>query len=271
MGNNMGDKKTFGLCGLGNISSRHIKAIEEIGGKIVATYDVDQSRNPTCQSFEELLESDAEWIVVLSPNKLHRKQTLQAARAGKKVITEKPPVLSYGDLWGMWPHEYIYTISQLRYMQSVKDLRMKVKDSDGYIGTLNIVASRDPYYLANWRGNLEWSGGLLYTIGIHYLDLLTWIFGSVKKIDYVRWFNDWKVQGRIELERGTFDFNIEVSEDEPNFKLLEVNDEEIDLAAGFFELHGEAYKDIFNGGGIHPKEMHRAIELIDKLYGYKKD
>jgi len=265
----MGGKKTFGLCGLGNISSRHIKAIEEIGGKVVATYDVDASRNPTCKTYQELLESDAEWIVILSPSKMHKKQATKALSWGKKVITEKPPVLSYGDLWSFGLDDDIYGISQLRYMQSIKDLRMKVKDSDGYMGRLNIVAQRDPIYLANWRGDNEWSGGLLYTIGIHYFDVLTWIFGGLKKIDYVRWINDNKVQGRLELEQGTFEFNIEISETEDNFKTLEIDDEEIDLAAGFFELHGEAYKDIFNDGGIHPKEMHRAIELIDKIEGHR--
>jgi len=261
-------KPKFGLCGLGNIASRHIQAIEDIGGEIVDTYDVDSSRNPSCDSYEDLLMNpDANWIVILSPNKLHYEQAKMALAVGKSVIVEKPPVTNLFDLWSFDLEDNIYTISQLRYMESIKNLRMKVKDSDGYTVRLNIVAHRDPIYLANWRGRGDWSGGILYTIGIHYFDILTWIFGGLKKIDYVRWMDDdWRVQGRFELQQGTVEFNIEVSETKPNHKSLVVDDLEIDLAAGFFDLHSEVYKDIFAGGGVHPLELNRAINLIDHIY-----
>jgi len=260
---------TFAIAGLGNISSRHYKAIEDIGGEIVATYDVDKSRNPTVDTFEELLESDAQWIVLLTPNKLHAAQIRQCLDAGKKVITEKPPTLSFFDLHEFDIEDEVYTISQLRYMEGIQELRKKVIKDKGYNVRLNIIAERDPIYLANWRGKKDWSGGLLYINGIHYFDILTWIFGGVKKIDYVRWFGDFKVQGRVELEQATVDFNIEIATDKPNHKSLTVNDTEIDLSAGFFELHGEIYKDMQEGSGIHVLQLSRAFELIDKIYERK--
>lgn len=261
----MGKECTFAINGLGNISSRHIAAIESIGGKVLATYDVDKSRNPSCGSYQELLDSEADWIVILTPNKMHLEEARKALRAGKRVIVEKPPTLNSFDLGEFDIDDEIYSVSQLRYMPSIKDLRMKVVMDDGYDARLNIVAHRDPIYLANWRGREEWSGGLLYIIGIHYFDILTWIFGALKKIDYVRWEGDWRCTGRLELERGTVEFNIEISETKPNHKSLRVDDKEIDLAAGFFELHSEVYKAIMDGNGVHPAEMYRACELIDHL------
>lgn len=261
--------KTFGLVGLGNISSRHIKAIEDNGGKIVATYDVDKSRNPSCKNFGELLQSGADYIVLLTPNKLHHEQAKMCSMAGKKVIVEKPPVINAFDLKYYDFDDDVFVVSQLRYMESIKDLRVKVMRDGGYNVELNVTAHRDPVYLANWRGDMGWSGGLLYTIGIHYFDILTWIFGPLKSIKYVRWIDDWHVQGKIYLERCALTFRIEVSETKEDEKWLRVDDQEIDLATDFFSLHGEVYKDILNGGGISPMEMTNCCELIDELYAHR--
>jgi len=258
---------TFAIAGLGNISSRHTQAIKDIGGKIIDTYDVDRSRSSTVHSWEDFLKTKADWIVLLTPNKMHLQQALAALKTNKNVIVEKPPTMTYFELFDYPLDAPIYTISQLRYMESIKKLRIKVLKDSGYSVKLNVVAHRDPIYLANWRGKEDWSGGLLYIIGIHYFDILTWIFGGVKTVDYVRWINEWKCQGKVQLDKCELIFNIEISEDKPNSKSLIVDDKEIDLAAEFFELHGECYKDIMNGGGIHPWELNKAILLIDKLHG----
>lgn len=259
----------FSIAGLGNISSRHVEAIKKIGGEVLDTFDVDASRNPTCSTYEELLKSPAEWVVLLTPSNLHFEQAQQALKAGKRVIMEKPATLNAFDLDEFDIRDEVYVVSQLRYMQSIKDLHMKVMRDEGYNVRLNIIAHRDPAYLANWRGDEAWSGGLLYILGIHYFDLLTYIFGAVKSVHYVRWISEWKCTGKLELERATVAFNIEISETKPNYKFLAVNDHKVDLAAGFFELHGDVYQAIVDGEGIHPSEMYRAAELIDLLIALK--
>ena len=261
--------QTFALSGLGNISSRHIAAIKSIGGEILDTFDIDKSRNPSCETFDDLLKTKADWIVVLSPNVTHYEQAQKALAAGKRVIIEKPATLNSFDLEEFDIEDEVYVVSQLRYMQSIKDLHMKVVRDDGYVVRLNIVAHRDPTYLANWRGDEGWSGGLMHIIGIHYFDILTYIFGAVRTLRYVRWISEWRCTGQIELERAIVSFNIEISETKPNHKSLTVNDQKIDLAAGFFDLHSDVYKAIVDGEGIHPSEMYRAHECIDILMSYQ--
>jgi UDP-N-acetyl-2-amino-2-deoxyglucuronate dehydrogenase len=262
-------KLTFAIAGLGGISSRHINAIEAVGGKVVATYDPDPSRGSTAGSFEELLKSKAEYVVLLTPNCMHKEQARQALDAGKGVVVEKPPVMTLFDVGYFGLDEPIYAVSQLRYMESIKNLRRKVMKDKGYDIRLDVQAHREPMYLANWRGDPEWSGGLLPTIAIHYFDVLTWIFGGLERIDYIRWLDEWHIQGRVELEKGTVHFNIGITSGD-NVKTLTVGDEEIDLAAEFFELHEEVYKDVVdpNSTGVHPTELSKALELIDKIYDH---
>lgn len=263
-------KKTFVIAGLGNISPRHLHAIDSIGGTIVGTYDVDKSRYSTVDSFEKLLELDAEWLVILTPNKLHEEMILAGLRAGKKIITEKPSVLSFAKLKKFELEDQVYTISQLRYMKSIEDLRTRVWNEGDYNVVLDITAHRDPIYLANWRGKQEWSGGLLYTIGIHYFDILNWIFGETVKVKYVRWIDDWHVEGELQLTHANVEFKIAVSETEPDRKRLIVDEKEIDLACGFFELHDKCYEEIFNDRGISLYEQSEAIKSLDKIISWRK-
>jgi len=256
------NKPTFAVAGLGNIYPRHKKAIEDVGGEIIGTWDVDKSRGSTVKSFEELVSLPADYVVILTPNKLHLDQARYALNRGKKVIVEKPPVMSYLDLFEFDKDEPIYTVSQLRYLPDFETLELKnVNDV-----RLNICAHRDPLYLANWRGKLDWSGGLLYIVGIHYFDILTWLFGSLLSIDHVRWIGDWRVQGIIQLDKALVQFNIEISEEKPDFKELIINDKKIDLAKNFFSLHGEVYKDILAGKGIHPQDFNKTLLTLDKIY-----
>lgn len=259
--------KTFAVVGLGNISERHFHAIEAIGGRVVTTYDVDRSRNPKSRSFEGVLQSQAEWVVLLTPNSLHLDQALACLRAGKKVIVEKPPVISYFDLHHFQSDDPVYTVSQLRFNSEIAYIKDHLPSENNVV--LNVVAHRDPIYLANWRGKEDWSGGLLYTIGIHYLDILTWLFGKCKQIEYVRWMGKWKCQGILHLEKATVEFNIEVSETKENEKTLIINEERVDLADGFFELHDEVYKAIMRGEGLKPWDLAQCTKIIDQLISKK--
>lgn len=250
----------FAVSGLGNIFPRHQKAIEAIGGTIVATYDPDKSRGGSVTSYEDLLQSDADYVVILSPNKYHLEQVLLADAAGKKVIVEKPPVMSLHDLYQL-PKD-MWCISQLR------GLPFKKFETISCV-RLNIIAHRDPHYLAGWRGKDDWSGGLLYTIGIHYFDFLIQQFGKVTHIDYVRWVDDWHCEGALKLENAIVSFRIMISEDRPNQKQIKVNGEEVDFGEAFENLHIPAYQAIMDGRGIHPQDMVETLYLLDKIYATK--
>jgi len=257
----------FAVAGLGNIYKRHKNAIEKIGGKIIASYDPDPSRSPTVDSYEKLLQSEAEWVVILSPNKYHFPQVNAALAANKKVIVEKPAAMGFFDVSQYDRSAPLYTVSQLRYMDSILELRRQFQTGPQKQNkiVLDIKAHRPPNVLSGWRGKFDWSGGICYILGIHYFDILTWIFGPLRKIDYIRWISDIKVQGYMSLEFAHVLFNLEITETEKNKKILTVNKEKIDLAWRFFELHEKVYEGIIEGKGLRPYRCLEAFRIIEHI------
>jgi len=271
------NNKTFAISGLGSISPRHLEAVKHIGGIILDVHDPDWSKSYFYgrqavfhKSIESMLEkSEAEWFVILSPSKYHFSQSMKALDLGKKVIVEKPAAMTLYDVLQYSGRE-IYTVSQLRYLDDIINIKNKISTGHHDVN-IKIIAHRHPITMANWRHDINWSGGLMYFVGIHYIDLVTWLFGKMEKLEQVTWLNKQKCQFSMELERATVNASFEITETQPNHKSMIIDDIEIDLAAKFYDLHCYLYEDIMAGHGIHPMDVYHTMEIIHKINGYANE
>jgi UDP-N-acetyl-2-amino-2-deoxyglucuronate dehydrogenase len=168
----------------------------------------------------------------------------------------------------------IYPILQLRLHQSIIDLKEKVGKKNNNRVELKYVTPRGKWYHYSWKGDDVKSGGIATNIGIHFFDMLLWIFGDIKN-SYVSHHTNYSTDGYLELERANIDWSLSIDErDLPHndwkaFRSIKVNDEEIDFSDGFTDLHTKSYKKILNGNGFTLEDAKPALELVHKIRNYK--
>lgn len=294
-------KQNFALIGAaGYIAPRHLKAIADTGNDLVAAYDrfdsvgrLDSSF-PDCSFFTENEQFDRycskrmhsddplHWVSICTPNYTHDAFIRYGLRLGCDVICEKPVVLNPYNIDALMEVEKetghkAYNILQLRLHDSIAALKKKVDEGPKdkiYDVDLTYITSRGKWYYASWKGDVHKSGGVATNIGVHFYDMLQWIFGPVKQnIVHVMSFD--RVAGYLELEKARVRYFLSINADnlpenavqgeKKTYRTLSIDGDEFEFSKGFTELHTESYKKILNGEGFRISEARPCIEIVSDI------
>ena len=297
--------KNFALIGAaGFIAPRHLKAIKETGNNLVAALDkhdnvgILDSYFPNADFFTEFERFDRhldklkrkqqkiDFISICSPNYLHDSHIRFALRYGADAICEKPLVLNPWNLEALTEIEKetgrkVYTILQLRLHPSIIALRERIhaapKDKI-YDVNLVYITSRGNWYHSSWKGDSSKSGGIATNIGIHFFDMLMWIFGKLKTNAALELKED-SASGFLELERARVNWTLSINyNDLPNdvklngkrtYRSLTIEGDEIEFSDGFTDLHTSSYAAILNNLGFGLDQTRAAIELAYQIRNSK--
>ncbi len=288
--------KTFALIGAaGYIAPRHMKAIKEVGGDLVAALDPHDSVGildgyfPNCHFFTEFERFDrhleklkrkgqkVDYIVICSPNYLHDAHIRFGLRYGADVICEKPMVLNPWNVDAIAELEAesdnkVYNILQLRLHPEIIKLKEEVKRGEPdkvYDIDLTYITPRGNWYFHSWKGDVKKSGGIATNIGVHFFDMLLWIFGEVQESEIL--INEEnKMKGFLRLKQANVNWFLSLDKmDSPanksRFRSLSINGKEINFTGGFEDLHTRSYKEIVGGTGFGVKDIYGSVELINKI------
>jgi len=293
--------KDFALIGAaGYIAPRHLKAIKATGNNLVAAYDpfdsvgIIDSYFPEADFFTEFERFDRhvdklrresrkiDFVSVCSPNYLHDSHIRFGLRSQADVICEKPIVLNPWNIDALEEIEresgkHIYTILQLRLHSSIIALREKVLNAPKdkvYDVDLTYITSRGHWYYTSWKGDIDKSGGIATNIGVHFYDMLTWIFGNMKK-NTVHIHTADRAAGFLELERANvrwfLSINYETIPEEikvqgkRTYRSIQIEGEELEFSEGFTELHNVSYEQILAGRGFSIEDTRKAIEIVHEI------
>lgn len=293
--------KTFALIGVaGFIAPRHLKAIKDTGNKLVAALDksdtvgIIDSYFPDADFFTEFERFDRhleklrragkkiDYVSICSPNYLHDSHIRFALRHRADAICEKPLVLNPWNIDALTELERetgqkVYTILQLRLHPSIISMRNKVLAGPAdkvYDVHLNYITSRGSWYHYSWKGDASKSGGIATNIGIHFFDMLIWIFGNVKHVENTI-LSEESASGFLELERARVKWNLSINYhhlpesvkagQKRTFRTLSIDGEEVEFSDGFTELHTASYRNILDGNGFGLEEARPSLELVHKL------
>jgi UDP-N-acetyl-2-amino-2-deoxyglucuronate dehydrogenase len=293
--------KNFALIGAaGFIAPRHMKAIKETGNNLVAALDkhdnvgILDSYFPNADFFTEFERFDRhldklkrkgdkiDYISICSPNYLHDSHIRYALRYGADAICEKPLVLNPWNLDALAEIEKetgrkLYTILQLRLHPSIIALREKIKSGPKdkiYDVTLTYITSRGNWYHSSWKGDISKSGGVATNIGIHFFDMLIWIFGDVKNSETTQLTTD-TAAGHLELIQARVNWMLSIDYNQipenvrlkgkRTFRSLTMENEQIEFSDGFTDLHTKSYENILNGNGFNLTNAKPSIELVHTI------
>lgn len=292
--------RDFALVGAaGFIAPRHLKAIKETGNILAAAVDPHDSVGlldsffPEARFFTEIERFDRflekqrrenggdgiDYVSICSPNYLHDAHVRLAFRVNADAICEKPLVINPWNLEQLtdMEEEYqrrVHTVLQLRMHPEVQKLKQRLEGETNRTRRdicLTYVTRRGSWYHSSWKGSQEKSGGLAMNIGIHFFDLLLWLFGSMQR-SVVHRSSNAQMAGCLELEWGRVRWLLSVDQDDlPRhikreggfaWRSITIDGEELDLSAGFADLHTEVYRDILAGGGFGISDAAPSIELV---------
>lgn len=294
-------EKNFALIGAaGYIAPRHIKAIADTGNNLIAAYDrfdsvgrLDSSF-PECYFFTENEQFDRfcsklmntgsplHYMSICTPNHTHDAFIRQGLRLGTDVICEKPVVLNPEDIDSLSEMEKetghkAYTILQLRLHDSIVALKKQVDegpDDKIYDVDLTYITSRGKWYYASWKGDIGKSGGIATNIGVHFYDMLQWIFGPVKQnIVHVKSFD--RVAGYMEFEKARVRYFLSINAEclpenavqgeKRTYRTISIDGNEFEFSAGFTELHTLSYRKILAGEGFRISDARNCIQIVSDI------
>ena len=255
----------FLLIGNGFIAPRHKEAIKSIGGEITDVIDIKDDWK------EAVKNTDAECVVILTPNDLHFEMAKLSAERGKIVLCEKPLAINSEHVEILSGYPNIFTVLQLRYHPDVEKIRSDIRKRDKNEIEMDISVYRDEDYYKGWKGQKERSGGVLVNLGIHYFDLLLHIFGDYKRVA-LETLNDKTGTGTIEGENYICRFRISTDEKRDNQRrIFNVNGNLYNFSSqdnlSYENLHRFVYSDLLNKKGVLPSEALKSIKLIEELHG----
>ena len=293
--------KGFALIGVaGYIAVRHLKAIKETGNILVAALDkadnvgILDSYFPQASFFTEFERFDRhldklrrqgakiDYVSICSPNYLHDSHIRFALRSGADAICEKPLVLNPWNIDALKMIEgesrnRIYTILQLRLHPSIIELKRAVDRGPAnriYEIDLSYITSRGRWYSVSWKGDPQKSGGIATNIGIHFFDMLTWIFGDVKE-NVLHLAGPTKAAGFLSLERARVRWFLSVDFDDiPNglkekgartFRSITIDHGTLEFSDGFGDLHTESYRGILNGQGFTIDDARKSVDIVHAI------
>ncbi|MCP4313872.1 MAG: Gfo/Idh/MocA family oxidoreductase [Bacteroidetes bacterium] len=290
--------KNFALIGVaGYIAVRHVRAIRETGHALVASLDRFDSVGfidsyfPDADFFIEFERFDrhiaklnrqgtkVNYVSICSPNYLHDSHIRFAMRNGAYAICEKPLVLNPWNIDALGDYEKetgkkVWNILQLRLHPSIIELREAVKNGPAdkiYEVDLSYITSRGNWYHYSWKGDEEKSGGIATNIGVHFFDMLSWIFGDVKE-NVVHMLKKDKAAGYLELEKARVRWFLSIDFDDipkgiknkgqRTFRSITVDGKEIEFSGGFTDLHTMSYEKILEGKGFSLNAGRSAIQTV---------
>jgi UDP-N-acetyl-2-amino-2-deoxyglucuronate dehydrogenase len=293
--------KKFALIGAaGYIAPRHMKAIKDTGNSLSAAYDkfdsvgVMDAHFPDADFFVEFerfdrhiekLKRDShqiDYVSICSPNYLHDSHIRFGLRFGADVICEKPLVLNPWNIDALKEVESqygkkVYNILQLRLHPTIVALKKKIDDGPIdklYDIDIAYITSRGHWYYTSWKGDESKSGGIATNIGVHFYDMLTWIFGSVKE-NIVHLNNHDRAAGYFQLEKARVRWFLSINSDTlpdnikakggKTYRSLIIDGEEIEFSDGFTELHTQSYQHILDGNGFGLEEARSSIQIVHDI------
>jgi UDP-N-acetyl-2-amino-2-deoxyglucuronate dehydrogenase len=281
----------------GYIAPRHMKAIKETGNNLIAAFDpydgvgIMDSYFPEADFFTEFERFDrhldklrrkgikVDYTSICSPNYLHDSHIRFGLRNGSDVICEKPIVLNPWNVETLKQLEQetgknIYNILQLRLHPCVIELKKKVENGDPnkmYEVDLTYITSRGHWYYTSWKGDVTKSGGVATNIGVHFFDMLTWIFGDIKE-NVVHLHEHDRAAGFFQLEKARVRWFLSINYDTIpkevkqkgmyTFRSITVDGDKFEFSGGFTELHTRSYENILAGNGFRINETKKAIQTI---------
>ncbi len=290
--------KNFVLIGAaGYIAPKHLQAIKQTGNNLLAALDKHDSVGildsyfPKADFFTEFERFDRHceklrrsntpihYVSVCSPNYLHDAHARFGLRIGADVICEKPVVLNPWNADALMEMEKetgrkIYTILQLRLHPAIMALREKIlKRPPGkkYEIDLKYITARGNWYHSSWKGDINKSGGITTNIGIHFFDMLLWIFGDVKENKVYQHAID-RASGKLDLARAEVNWMLSIDGSQlpeevqktgnRTYRSLVIDGEEVEFSDGFAELHTKSYEEILAGNGFVLSETRNVIQLL---------
>jgi UDP-N-acetyl-2-amino-2-deoxyglucuronate dehydrogenase len=294
--------KKFGVIGMaGYIAPRHLRGIKDTGNEVVVGLDkhdcvgIVDSYFPNASFFTEVERFDRfiekkrleegesiDYFSICSPNYLHDFHIRMALRHGGNAICEKPLVLNPWNIDALEDIEKssggkVYNILQLRLHDKIKELRDRIKNGDPdkiYDIDLTYITSRGLWYYTSWKGELSKSGGIATNIGIHFFDMLMWIFGAVKQ-NTVHVHTHDRAAGYLELEKARVRWFLSINDEtlpeevkasgQRTYRSITVEGEEIEFSAGFTDLHTLSYDDILSGGGFGLSDARDSIQVAHDI------
>jgi len=293
----------FALTGVaGFVAPRHLKAINDTGNRLVAAVDphdavgVLDRYSFNVRFFTEIERFDrhleklrrgdradrVDYVSICSPNYLHDAHIRLALRVGADVICEKPLVINPWNLDALQELEHetgkrVYTVLQLRLHPALIALRERIRAEPSHTQhdvCLTYVTARGGWYGVSWKGSEERSGGLVTNIGIHFFDLLLWLFGPVVDCQ-LHLKGPTRMGGFIELQRARVNWFLSTAiEDLPvapqpggrsTFRSITVDGEEVEFSEGFTDLHTRVYQQVLGGHGFGIDEARPSIALTSRL------
>ena len=288
----------FALIGAaGYIAPRHMQAIRAVGGELVAAFDpkdsvgVIDSHFPNAEFFVEFERFDRhldklrrasreqaiDYVTICSPNYLHDAHVRFALRSGANVICEKPVVLNPWNIDALAEVESeskgrIHTILQLRLHPAIQALREKILATDRFHEVeLTYQSARGNWYDISWKGDEKKSGGIATNIGVHFFDMLHWIFGATRKSELTE-AGARTQAGVLELERARVKWMLSIDEHRlpetvraqgrRTWRHISVDGEALEFSDGFTDLHTRSYEAILAGNGFGLADCRAAIETV---------
>lgn len=293
--------KNFAMMGVGGyIAPRHLKAIQDTENTLVAAYDRFDSVGimdryfPQCSFFTEMELLDRhlakrqregkalDFLSVCTPNYLHDAHIRYGLRLGANVICEKPIVLNPWNIDALEVEEKnsgrnIYTILQLRLHPAIVALKKRIEEGPKdkvYDIDLTYITSRGYWYYTSWKGDVRKSGGVATNIGVHFYDMLCWVFGEVEE-NTVHLSRHDRVAGFLRLKQARVRYFLSINADtlpaeavaagKKTFRSLKMEGEEIEFSDGFTELHTQSYQDILSGGGFRISVARPCIQVVHDI------
>ncbi len=293
--------KNFVMVGAaGYIAPRHMRAIKETGNNLIAAYDpydgigVIDSYFPNASFFTEFERFDRhieklkrsgtkiDYLSICSPNYLHDSHIRYGLRIGADVICEKPTVLTPSNLDALIDLELEYpnrvnTILQLRHHQAILNLKKNIanaKTDKIYDIDLRYITSRGRWYHYSWKGDENKSGGIASNIGIHFFDMLQWIFGPMNSFS-VEEKDDSTNSGTLKLAKANVNWYLSIDSNNlppdikssglTTYRVLSIDGQEVEFSKGFTDLHTSSYQKIIDGKGFGLIDAKNSIEIVNKI------
>lgn len=294
----------FGIVGVaGYIAPRHLQAIKETKNNLICAFDpndcvgIMDSYFPNADFFTEFERFDRhvdklrragnglDYISICSPNYLHDSHIRFGLRSGANVICEKPLVLNPWNIDALEIMQQetgkkVYNVLQLRLHPSIVRLKNTItnilqKQPDKVFEVdLTYITSRGKWYFISWKGDIAKSGGIATNIGIHFFDMLLWIFGDVKE-NIVNILNANSAGGILSLNNARVRWFLSVDntnlpkeileQNQRTFRVICIDGKEIEFSEGFTDLHTQSYEEILRGNGFELGVARDSIELVHKI------
>lgn len=293
--------KKFALIGAaGYIAPRHMKAIKETGNELSVAYDIDDSVgiidsiSPSSEFFTEFerfsdycyqlkrdTDKEIDIVSICSPNYLHYSHIAAGLRMGADVICEKPLVPTETALDELITVEKetghkVYNILQLRHHDAILELKDKIANenrAEKYEVELTYITSRGKWYLESWKGDLNKSFGIATNIGVHFFDMLHFIFGELVENE-VYYTGETKAGGYLEYDKARVrwflsidanDLPESVKGKQPTYRSIDIEGDEIEFSGGFTDLHTISYQEILAGRGYGLEDARFGVKTVEHI------